>query len=56
MSVVITCTLCDSDLMVHCGHSSCTWLACVNRACEADLFDIDAGSLLRKTGDVERWA
>lgn len=53
--VVITCTECESDLIIHCGHTSCTWLACRNKECEAEMYDLDAGSRLMRSGVVEVW-
>lgn len=52
--LVLTCSLCDVDLTIHCGHTCCTWLRCRNAECEADMFDVDAGSLLLRSGVVER--
>ena len=52
--VVLICSRCEHTLTIHCGNTSCTWLRCRNTECQADMYDVDAGALLLRSGVVER--
>jgi hypothetical protein len=53
VATVITCSLCDRQLMAHCD-GVCDWYACTNHACSARFYDVRRGILLHVGGSVER--
>lgn len=53
MATVITCSECNRDLRPHCQDGRCDWWKCGNRACEAAVYDVRRGRLLRRDGRVE---
>lgn len=54
MATVITCNICDRELTEHCPHGRCGWMKCTNRNCEAAVYDVHRGILVRRSGTVER--
>lgn len=51
---VTECTLCGNALVGHC-EADCAWLRCTSRSCDAAVYDVRAGVLLRRDGAVEVW-
>lgn len=51
---VLVCSQCGEEVMAHCAHEKCGWLACCNRECDARFYDIGRGILLHNDGKVER--